>query len=391
MKNLTLIFNHFETEHFGKDVFLVPYYLGKIYNLDVTIVYPQTKTNKDFPKLLRGVNLKPIKNIFSRKPHSGLRILKELVFLFYVIREAKNIDILMRFFLADETVLIGAFYKFLNPNGFLYVKADGNLDRLFDNFSIISIKAPIKILKRQIYSFFFKSFNLITVEREAVYRSLPTTKILGSVIAPRIRLMNSGFDLEQFLQYDIGIFNFTEKENLIITVGRLGNRAKNTELLLDAIKRIDLKEWKIVLIGPIEKEERDFQKIIDGFFQNNPNFKDNVIFTGPIYDKKELWSWYNRAKIFTLPSISEGFSIVLGEALQFRNYIIATDVGGAGELIYKGYGEIIPQENELYLAKTLQRIINEKNMEKMYDDVDWNSIDNSWEKHIKDAFSDFIK
>jgi hypothetical protein len=32
-KNLTLTFNHFETEHFGKDVFQVPYHLGKLYNL----------------------------------------------------------------------------------------------------------------------------------------------------------------------------------------------------------------------------------------------------------------------------------------------------------------------------------------------------------------------
>ena len=52
MKNITLVFNHFETEHLGKDVFLVPYYLDKIYNLDVTIVYQETKINRDFLRLL---------------------------------------------------------------------------------------------------------------------------------------------------------------------------------------------------------------------------------------------------------------------------------------------------------------------------------------------------
>jgi hypothetical protein len=49
-----LIFNHFETEHLGKETFLIPYYCGRLYNLDVTIVYPQTETNSYMPKEIRG-------------------------------------------------------------------------------------------------------------------------------------------------------------------------------------------------------------------------------------------------------------------------------------------------------------------------------------------------
>ena len=44
--NLTLIFRCFEEVHLGKDVFLVPYYLGKRLGYEVTIVYPLTGTNK---------------------------------------------------------------------------------------------------------------------------------------------------------------------------------------------------------------------------------------------------------------------------------------------------------------------------------------------------------
>ena len=57
-KQLTLIFNHFETEHLGKDVFLVPLYLGKQLGYDVTIVYPLTETNKDFPLQIWGYSLR---------------------------------------------------------------------------------------------------------------------------------------------------------------------------------------------------------------------------------------------------------------------------------------------------------------------------------------------
>lgn len=385
-KNLVLVFNHFEREHFGKDVFLVPYYLGKLYNFDVTIVYPKTNTNKDFSFEVQGINLKPIKNIFSKKPHSGPRILKELVFLIYIILNAKKIDILMRFHLTEETVLIGTFYKLLNPKGFLYIKADGDLNALYGDFSFKSIKMPIKLLKRQIYIFFINSFNLITVETERVYHTILSQKILGMSIATKVRLLYNGFDKEQFLQYNIIKRTFAEKENFIITVGRLGTHQKNTELLLDAIEKTDLKNWKIVFIGTIKNDECDFQIKIDTFYLKNPHLQEKVIFTGPIYDKKLLWEWYNRAKVFILPSRYESFAIVLTEAFIFRNYIVATDVGVAGEIINIGYGELFPQDNSLYLHKTLQRLINEEKLETLYNNIDWESADISWETLIKNTF-----
>ena len=143
----------------------------------------------------------------------------------------------------------------------------------------------------------------------------------------------------------------------MITVGRIGTAQKNTEMLLEAIKQIDLKEWKICLIGSIEA---DFQPVIDRFFAEYPHLKDRVIFTGPVYDKKELWNWYNRSKVFVLTSTWESFGIVLTEAQRFRNYLISTEVGGASSLIQQDkYGTIIPQNDHVALANKLQDVINE--------------------------------
>ena len=390
-KNITLIINHFEEEHLGKDVFLVPYYLGKIYNLDVRIVYPKTKTNMSFPEKIRGVTLCPLRNVFSKKPHSGPRIIKELVYLLYILYNAKKIDILMRFHTVEETVLIGFFYKHINPNGILYIKADGNLHELNNNFTIKSLKMPAKLIRRYFFSSFAKKTNLITVETKQVFRNIPDTqKTLGVSIKQKTHLLSNGFDNEQFVNFNIKIRKFEEKENILIFVGRIGSHQKNTELLLDALRNLYLKNWKFVLIGPIEKEEYNFQKIIDDFFYQNPHLKEKIIFTGPIYDKKELWEWYNKAKIFVLPSRHESFGIVLTEALIFRNYIVSTDVGGSGEIIDLGYGELIPQENVSFLHNTLQRLINENRLEYHYEKVDWENIDISWETNIRRIFDDFF-
>jgi glycosyltransferase involved in cell wall biosynthesis len=202
--------------------------------------------------------------------------------------------------------------------------------------------------------------------------------------------MYSGFDKELFNQYSIHKKQFNEKENIIITVGRLGSMQKNTEMLLEAASNIVYKNWKIVLIGPIEKREQDLQKKIDVFYSNNPGLKDKVIFTGPIYDKKELWNWYNRAKVFVLTSIYESFGIVLNEALFFQNYIVTTEVGASKEMLQMGYGQIIPQRDAAYLANVLQRLIDENKLENLYNNVKWEDMDISWEKYVGDATANLL-
>jgi glycosyltransferase involved in cell wall biosynthesis len=290
-------------------------------------------------------------------------------------------------------MLIGIVYKLINKNGFLYVKADGG-----NGFTNVDLRLrtlnPVKFLKRAIkrclYANFVKSVNLISVETQLVYNQFASAKMYGIDMAKKTRLLYNGFDMEQFLEYDFRIKDISEKENIIITVGRLGTKQKNTEMLLNAASELNLKNWKLVLIGPIEKTECNFQESIDDFYAKHPNLRETIVFTGPIYDKKELWDWYNKAKVFVLPSRSEGFAIVFAEAVIFRNYVISTDVGGASEMVNPCYGEIIPQENDQYFARVLQEIIDENNLEQAYKKVDWANNDISWEKFIRDATADFF-
>ena len=168
--------------------------------------------------------------------------------------------------------------------------------------------------------------------------------------------MTNAFDEESWQALKIPEKSFAEKENLIITVGRLGTKQKNTEMLLEALKLTKLDSWQIALIGPIEPT---FQSYLNHFFQENPTLKTSVVFTGAIYEKQQLWEYYNRAKVFVLTSEWESFGIVLTEACRFHNYILSTPVGNAEHIISaSGQGEIIPVNDSVYLANTLQSIID---------------------------------
>ncbi|NDV67575.1 glycosyltransferase [Dysgonomonas sp. 25] len=365
-KNLTLIFKHFEKEHLGKDVFQVPYYLGKIHNLDVTIVCPDTETNRALGDSVRGVKIERIrskKNISeSRHFYLNSNVLK------YLLRNAWKINYLMSIHGRWQVILMLFIYKLLNPFGKTYLKLDGGV-------TILDIaKYPLR--KRPMLYFWINRINYMSTEAREVFDKLIKIKAIKRT---KICIVPNGFDEELLAQTNIKIRTFQEKENLIITVARLGTYPKNTEMILRAAEKLNLKDWKIILVGPIEKVEQDFQQKIDVFYKNNPHLKDKVVFTGPIFDKSKLWEYYNRAKVFLLTSEYESYATVYAEAYRFQNYIVTTGVVGAKDVIQNGFGKII--QGDIDFQQALQDIIDGKiNLESL--SITSLREDFSWEKLV---------
>jgi glycosyltransferase involved in cell wall biosynthesis len=140
--------------------------------------------------------------------------------------------------------------------------------------------------------------------------------------------------------------------------------------------------WKCYLIGPIES---DFRKDIDDFFINNPHLKKSVIFTDAINDKKELWEYYNRSKIFIFASMFESYCLAFNEAKRFGNYIITTNVGAAGDIIQnEEFGEFVEQDDDVTMAKKIQNVIDGKtDISHVYDRFDISSL--SWNSVLKEV------
>jgi glycosyltransferase involved in cell wall biosynthesis len=69
--------------------------------------------------------------------------------------------------------------------------------------------------------------------------------------------------------------------------------------------------------------------------------------------------WYANIDIYTQCSIhSEGLPLVICEAMSFGNAVIATDIGGAREIVHDGEtGLLIPANDPVVLADTLKRLI----------------------------------
>lgn len=356
-RKLVLVFNDVERVHLVKDVFLVPYYLGKRLDMEVSIVYPPTETNVDLPSSHRGVKL-------IRLPKGRYPITASL----WLMKYAKEIDILMQFHFRNRVTLTTFVYKFFNPKGVVYCKSDG----LFCFEPFISI--PKSPLLKFLYRNYMRSVNCISFElKDALYMA-QTKSFMGLSLKDKAVYMPNGFDEEDFQQSGVRERAFSEKENLMITIGRLGTYQKDTEMLLDAVADIDLKDWKIMLVGSIEEK---FKSKIEAFYQMHPEKRYSVVFTGPVYDRNLLYDLYSRSKVFLLTSRFESYAIVLGEARRFSNYLVSTPVGCMSDRIHdKEQGSFVEIENSESLTSVVEDIINgHLDISKVSNDnLSWNEL-----------------
>ena len=342
----------FQEMFLSKDIFLVPYYIAKETGGELTYYYVTNLGNTEIPQHHRGATL-----LRAEARNEATAMMKTIV------RNARGIDVL--FINGSSAVHMTAvfLYKKLNPNGKMIIFGDMEAPQakeLYQNGFMYSHGLTGKI-KEWLTNFFFHNVTYIVANTEAygymeqLFRKKGWTGLLH--FYPLV-------DDEKFFSYGLKRKSFAEKENIMVCVGRIGNYQKNTEMLLDALRKVDLKDWKIYMIGPITsgfdlKKGIDFQQVIDKFFKDYPHHKDKLIFTGMIYDQKTLFEYYNRAKILLMTSRHESWGNVFSEAAAFGCYILSTDVGGAtfASNDWK-FGYKLKQEDSNGLANAIYSIVN---------------------------------
>ncbi len=332
-----MYFDRMQDVHLNKDVGSVPYYIAKKNNLDLEYFTGDECKKTNF----RGFNIRKINRFPSFKIN--------LFFYYFLLTNRNKVDLLITLHCRWYNLILGYFFKFLNPKGKYYIKADQNLDRNEDlrnlaNYKVTFKKFDLKLLiKREVNSFFYKFLihvDYLSFEQNCTYNHVFRYGIFNNNVSNKIFKLANGFD-----DYNVATEVFlTQKENLIITTGRIGAPGKNHKFLLDIIKEINLLNWKMLFIGPIDD---DFKKDINFFFQNNSNFINKVIFIGNILDRDELYSFYKKSKIFLFSSNKESYPLVFSEARFFGNYIVSTNVGGANEITENGkFGIVFDQYNK---------------------------------------------
>lgn len=187
------------------------------------------------------------------------------------------------------------------------------------------------ILKR-IYA---KSNLVITVSDN--YRKILSKYVKGSL---RLVTIKNGIDLSQidlvkrkspnYYRY----INSLPKDKFIVVIPARLTFLKGLDYLVEAANSITDKEIMFLVCSPDGRKNEEeivyLKKLQDAVIQHN----SNVTFLQ--LNRQKILEFYQSADVILLPSLIEGLSISLLEAMAFEKTVVATKVGGNVEIIENG-------------------------------------------------------
>lgn len=164
----------------------------------------------------------------------------------------------------------------------------------------------------------------------------------------------------------------------ILFVGRLIPE-KNVDLLIQAVKNSNL---KVAIIGE-GPEKNSLIKLV------NKLDISNISFLGPIENEDDVYSYMKSSKILVLPSIREGFGIVILEALACGCKVITTNSenNNAQFLVNKKFicdPNVEGIKEKIYYALG-KKYINHVNLSKFDIDDVTKKMEDYYERSIKDS------
>lgn len=301
-----------------KDQGMIAYYLYRLGYDSHFVSFIEPSEDDCFQQQVEGLSLHFLgEQQLPRHPQLMMFCRKAFKFIF---QHRKDIDILNLYYI-KHSIWYGLFYKLLRPKGCLYVKVDMNVKAFLHE-----AEQWYHFVRRFIYKLYLHCIvDKVTVESTAGYRFLQQEYHLPH---SKICYLPNGND-DNYLN-QVEAIPFYQKRNIILTVGRIGTWEKNNELLLEACKKVEWRDdWELHLIGPVEE---NFKSYISNFYQET-NLQDRVKFIGPIYDKCELFQYYNQSKVFCLTSRHESFGFVCIEAQAYGNYLISTPISTVNDFI----------------------------------------------------------
>lgn len=167
---------------------------------------------------------------------------------------------------------------------------------------------------------------------------------------------------------------------IIMYVGRL-LPGKGLKYLFEAISHLKSHHPEIVLVLVGEGPEKIFlEELVD-----HKHLQNNVIFAGY---QKNIPEWLTIADVFVLPSLTEGSSNVLLEAMSMSRPVISTKVGSAPDIIkHLKNGVLIEPKNVDQIVEHISALLENNTLSKR---IGMNARDTIVQKFNQFSVNDII-
>ncbi len=273
--------------------------------------------------------IKIIEPVFFKTKSKISKLFYFIYLFFYLRKHVREEKADMVFNLAYPTFVLWAIGNLISV--FISIRCDPNKTALIEG-----VKMPL-FIRRLFYS---RSKGIIAQTEDAA-------KVLANQFEKNSIAIIPNYISNQYTQE----FNLlTEKQNHILFVGRL-IKSKGIIYLLNAFASLDNKNWTLDIVGdgPEKKMIADFIKTHE--------LADRIILHG---NQKNVYTFYERSKIFVLPSLSEGFPNVLLEAMSMGCACVSfkCNYGPADIIQNRDNGILVDVANQNELSLAIQYLID---------------------------------
>ncbi|HEX3629047.1 MAG TPA: glycosyltransferase family 4 protein [Candidatus Dormibacteraeota bacterium] len=191
--------------------------------------------------------------------------------------------------------------------------------------------------------------SLASFDRVIIFSEQQKTLLENYGVPPiNVTVIPNGVDLDKYSPAPSVYKDTLEASALVGYLGRV-DPEKNVDILIRAFQEIDAAdEVKLVVIGGGSERRRLERRYRSA----------RVIFTGQVMDEADRISMLRAMDIFVLPSLVEGLSLSLLEAMACGVATVATDVGSDGEAL-RGAGLLVdPKDLDGQLRLALRTLLD---------------------------------
>jgi glycosyltransferase involved in cell wall biosynthesis len=209
----------------------------------------------------------------------------------------------------------------------------------FDS-KIRNLKSSTQYLTYQLYAPCLARYDRVIVFSE-IQRDL---LIKLGVPSDRVVIIPNGVDQQKYAPGYSNLKYQLKAQRLFVYQGRIATE-KNIEALLKAWKLADLGDSCQLLMvgdGPLRSS-----------LQLTYGKEHNIMWLGYVSEEQQRINILRAADVFILPSLVEGLSISLLEAMSCGVACLATDAGADGEVLEAGAGVVLDTQDVTSQLKTL--------------------------------------
>ena len=203
-----------------------------------------------------------------------------------------------------------------------------------------NLKSSTQYLTYQLYAPFLARYDRVIVFSE-IQRDLLIKLGVGS---DRVAVIPNGVDEQKYSPGYSNLKYQLQAEKLFVYQGRIATE-KNIEALLKAWKLADMgSECQLLMVGDGPNRSS---------LQINYGKEHNIIWLGYVSDEQQRINILRASDVFILPSLVEGLSISLLEAMSCGVACLATDAGADGEVLEDGAGVVLDTQGVTAQLKIL--------------------------------------